>query len=234
MSSSPENHRILTSRVHFVMTPDMWEFVSSRITDTRHYTETLYDTEDYQLLANQRWYWRQPSGWCLKERASNPCDSTTGHSESVQYNLYENEAASVRVEQATGAAPLFPVISLNTRRMFVTESFWIDFTTWSRWRRGYYAVASATAPSYNECLELARSMFEGQFTLQRSAGKALVCLQFTQPRVLEGAKLSDEELALATVGVRFVTTDNPLFGPRAPKPAYCDECISSGDYSDDE
>ena len=88
--------------------------------------------------------------------------------------------------------PVVPVVALYTTRVQCSPSVWLDFTSWSRWKAGYYAVATVAGSSVDECYRVAESAF-GRDGCQPATSKILTCLQHCGSGILQNLSLSDLE-----------------------------------------
>jgi len=126
--------------------------------------------------------------------------------------------------------PVVPVVALYTTRVQCSPSVWLDFTSWSRWKAGYYAVATVAGSSVDECYRVAESAL-GRAGCQPATSKILTCLQHCGSGILQNLSLSDVERELACHSAAFVA-DRPLHGICLP--TLEEEIEKDSDSADDD
>ena len=113
--------------------------------------EDLYETEDVQLLP-KHWLWKRKEEWILK---------TDDHSEPGTSVFLPKRGAEACQEICKILGPEWEekvdvLVTLKTWRFYVNDSHWVDFTCWSRWSTGYYAVQTIAVDSRQSVEELER------------------------------------------------------------------------------
>ena len=170
----------------------------------------MYDTNQFRLLP-KRWLWKRSGVWILEvdddsEPGTRVFFSKTGNDATDDLRQHLGESWETLVE---------PIVTLKTTRVYVTDHHWIDFTSWSRWRIGYYAVQTI-AIACEDIDELKPLSTADDFFPVPSKGVA--CLRHILPQKFEaifrGRTRNDAAfLFFSLLAIPFVRTDKPLYGP---------------------
>lgn len=170
--------------------------------------EILYDTNQFQLLP-KRWLWKRNGVWNLNvdddsEPGTSFFFSKTGTDTTDDRRKHLGDSWETLVE---------PLVTLKTTRVYITYHHWVDFTSWSCWRIGYYAVQTIVCDDVEELKSL--STDNECFPLP---SKGVACLRHILPQKFEAmfhgrTRNNAAFLVFALITMPFVR-DKPLYGPK--------------------
>jgi len=206
-----------TIRIHFPVDKEPSEIKSIK---EETLDEILYDTSNFSLLPRY-WLWKRNEKWILK------IDESPGGGMSV-FSSLEDQEAIVRLKDLIGSNwedQILPLVCLKTTRLYVASSQWYDFTSWGRWKIGYYAVRTFVCNSSS-----VDQLPTGELTLP---SKAIACLHDIMPqnfrRLFSGLDLDSDFFQFCELSERFITKV-PIFGAHIA--GYSSDLSDSSDDSE--
>lgn len=157
--------------------------------------ELLYDTPNYDLLRERHWLVARGGVWYLRM-------DTVSTGGAILCTGFDGDEAVAKVHEYHDVilSDLRVVVTLITTRVNVTAEHWIDCTTWSRWKQGYYTVDSEVHKSMVNALHSApeTTVMDRYYT----------CLHHIRPPGLPLACIGGDN-----VDVSHLVTQQPTFGP---------------------
>jgi len=216
-SSPPEQNFKLRIHFPFQSFESLEESGSCNRTEQSFY-ETLYDTEDFKLLPKY-WLWKRDGKWRLKiDQDSVP--GTSRFEEKEDYEAVKEVEIFIGLDWESKVSAL---VTLKTRRVQLSPNRWVDFTSWARWKIGYYAVQTVAFDSSSGTEEL--EVLSKDQLFYPIPSKGMACLKHVIPTNFNQFFCrKDETLAdFVNLAEPFITS-SPKYG----------EKIDGYDSSDEE
>jgi hypothetical protein len=138
----------------------------------------LYDTDKFDLLPGC-WLWKRKGEWILEiDERSDP----------GIYRLEEKKGSDVieEMQKILGEKwenRLEVLVTLKTTQLHLSAHRWTDFTSWARWKIGYYAVVTLSDSSPCDFTELEK--LSQNKTLSSIPSKGMACLHHIIPTNFE-------------------------------------------------
>ena len=172
--------------------------------------EDLYDTPKFDLLPTH-WLWKRDDEWILKiDKDSEPGTSV------FEEKRGKDAIQAIRIRLGDDwQEKVETLVTLKTTRFYVSNSHWVDFTSWARWKIGYYAVQTFAVDSGEADIPIRSDFFpipsKGMaclFHILPTNFKSFFCSRLKIPE-----KEEEEFMTFVKKSSIFVH-EEPLYGPQ--------------------